>query len=183
VTCFFFSEFCLSIVEVVGANWDGVWNGNNFYLYKPAPGAKFIYLRHDLDMCLGAILNGGSSKDPYIDLSVANIWNWTLSGPEVPFLGVPSPLVARLMVAEPYRSLFKKYVLAASQFLSEMSFDTAFVQPLIAPDVWRALDLAWSSTDGVANANTTLMRGYSEWMGISEFVKRRVQSIAQQISQ
>ncbi len=167
-------------VEVVGANWDGTWNGNNYYLYKPSPEAKFVYLRHDLDICLGAILNGGSSKQPNVDLSVADIWNWTSSGPEVPFLGPPSPLVARLMVTEPYRTQFKKYVLTVSQFLSKMQFDTAFVQPLIGPDVWRALDLVWMSSDGIANVNSTLTRGYSKWMGLNEYVARRVQSIAQQ---
>lgn len=47
---FFMRSF---VMEVLTANWDGIWDGANCLLYYDPQESIFIYFREDLDLSLG----------------------------------------------------------------------------------------------------------------------------------
>lgn len=168
--------------EVVTGNWDGTWNGNNYYLFAPPKhGSPFLYWRHDLDLSIGAIVNAESQTYPDLDLSTSNVWNWTETGPAIPALGKANPLVHLLMTSASVRGDFKEHLLKASSFLAKLAtLDSSMAQSLVANDEWRAIDFAWNPQDAKANVNTTIKRASFQWMAMTDFISRRVNSIAQQ---
>eukprot|EP00008_Paramoeba_atlantica_P003795 CAMPEP_0201488066 /NCGR_PEP_ID=MMETSP0151_2-20130828/16665_1 /ASSEMBLY_ACC=CAM_ASM_000257 /TAXON_ID=200890 /ORGANISM="Paramoeba atlantica, Strain 621/1 / CCAP 1560/9" /LENGTH=437 /DNA_ID=CAMNT_0047873283 /DNA_START=569 /DNA_END=1882 /DNA_ORIENTATION=+ len=142
--------------EVSTGNWDGIYNGNNYFLYYNTDGLMYYY-RHDLDLSFGSI-------NEYYRMANRTIWNWASATPR----GRGHLLVDRILSVPSFQEIYSSYL---SKLLSYVNPDQsgAFaqrvnglhssIQEAVAMDAWHSLDNGmYSYTDFEMNLQQPVSR-------------------------
>ena len=172
--------------EVLTGNWDGLWNGNNYYLYYNPQISKFQYFRHDLEMSFGM-------WETFYPMSETPIYTWGDGGRGY-------RLINRILSVEPFKSQFSQYsfdllesyFFIGGNFLERMNFLNLELQNAIKLDIWRQTDFGWSFDEFKDFPEKGIVRktggfypasGYPEvWsMGLKEYMDIRITSAYQQL--
>jgi len=176
-------------VSVLSGNWDGIYNGNNYFLYLDPSDGLFKFFRQDLDMSFGA---GNSTK---YNFNERNIWTWTTK----PTVGRGFMLPTRILQQETYQRKFAYYInLLLSKYFSLTDASSLFKQRFdwmyqlvdqpLREDYFHHMDLAWSYDQARSNPFHTVVHvnplnatQSSVYVGIEEYVKLRTDSAVQQL--
>jgi len=172
--------------EVLTGNWDGLWNGNNYYLYWNPDVQVFQYFRHDMDMSFGM-------WDTFYNRSNVNVYDWGTGGRGY-------RLINRVLATQPFRQQFTDYCYQLidayfhleGDFIARMDYLNNELRPLILRDQWRTTDFAWSYPEYERFPDQGYTRKTSGSMpengfpfvhsfGLKEFMAIRIQTALQQL--
>ena len=117
-------------------NWDGIFDGNNFWLYLPPDGSPAKFWRQDLDLSFG--LNSGFIPvlNSTADWATRDIYNWTgiLFGKY--YYG--NPITPMIKETPSWKAIFVNYAKLILGYFEQISAqfteDQAFIAPLMIND-------------------------------------------------
>ena len=125
------------VAEVLTGNWDGIWNGNNYFLYYNYDVNLFQYFRQDVDVSFGA-------WDNFYNMTTKDVYNWGEGGRGHwlidKVLSVPTFRAAYteyLYQAMTAFNLHGEYVLLSNAMAQEVT--TGLIR-----DRWRFMDCEWN---------------------------------------
>eukprot|EP01095_Lingulamoeba_sp_RSL-Kostka_P014764 TRINITY_DN6571_c0_g1_i2.p1 TRINITY_DN6571_c0_g1~~TRINITY_DN6571_c0_g1_i2.p1 ORF type:complete len:416 (-),score=139.14 TRINITY_DN6571_c0_g1_i2:73-1320(-) len=90
-----------AVAEILTGNWDGLYNGNNYFLYYDLDQSKFVYMRHDLDAAFGWL-------DNFYHRTNASIFTWGIDPP-----GRAGWVYDKILSFKPFKDSFANYMLQA----------------------------------------------------------------------
>jgi len=173
-------------VEVMTGNWDGLWNGNNYFLYYNTGLEKFQYFRHDLEISYG-------TWETFYSMATKPIYSWGDGG-------VGYRLINRVLATQPFREMFTSYCRQLIEvyfkigdaFTDRIDFLNQELRPFIYQDAWKMTDFGYSYDMFVnmPNKGYALKTGspypengypFVRTYGIREFMELRIQSALQQL--
>jgi len=172
--------------EVLTGNWDGLWNGNNYYLYYNLDCNCFQYIRHDMDMSFGMV-------NTLYPMATNEIYSWGDGGRGY-------RLINRVLATQPFRGQFTNYMYQLidsyyheqGDFIDRMNFLNEELRPLLLRDKWRSTDYAWSYDEFVNMPQRGILRQtegfykdkgipFINSMGLKEFMAIRIPSALEQL--
>ena len=172
--------------EVLTGNWDGIWNGNNYYLYWNPDVSVFQYFRHDMDMSFGSV-------EPIYSFAEAPVYSWGDGGRGY-------RLINRVLAVQPFRQMFTDYCYQLmdayytldGEFMDRMETLNQELSELMLRDQWRSTDFGWSYSEYLKQITQPVVRysggiwpalGYPEvrFMALREFMEIRIQSALKQL--
>jgi len=177
-------------VSVLSANWDGIINANNYFLYLDPSDSLFKFFRQDLDISFGA---ANSTQYNFVE---RNIWTWATE----PTQGRGYYLPMRIMQQEVYQRKFAYYVrLLISKYFSltdprslfKQRFDWMYrlVDQPLREDYFHHMDEAWSYEDARSNPYHSVVHvnpfnpsKSTQCVGIEEYVRLRTVSALEQLA-
>jgi len=173
--------------EVLTGNYDGIWNGNNFYLYYNIDDL-FYYYRQDLDLAFGA-------NQYERNFANRSVWAWGETGRG-------QTLINRILAVPSFQKIYASYVanltryvngIESGPFISRMEALHKQIRPLAENDYWHRLDLLFSYQEFEMNMEFDLVRpvknpmvpqtSYIYDMAAIGFLKERSVTALQQLSQ
>jgi len=132
------------VMEVFTGNWDGTWNGNNYYLYLNPDVGKFQYFRHDLDLSFGMF-----EANPFSgNFSDRDVYTW-FSG------GRGWRLPSCVLSVPAYRTLFTQHFWSLLETVFGVNMDR-YVPPSVS-----SLFYPSSSASASAASSTSLPSSHS----------------------
>jgi len=168
------------IMEVMTGNWDGIYDGNNYYLYKDPTINKWRYFRHDLDLSFGMFefLMAGN-------FSSKNVYRWYVGG-----RGFILP--SKILSVTNFVNVYTKYMLQAlDEYFNPTSslINTALALkqsagPAVIQDMWHTIDYAWTYQEFEVSFNSSIVRDTIPKVsssGIFPFIEERYTTSKQQI--
>lgn len=171
--------------EVMFGQWDGIHNGNNYYLFYNPASDLVEYIRYDLDVSFGLLLD----KHPYND---SNIYEWGE--------GERGVIITRMLQLESFVGQYEEHILSLIGSGFDGDEDNRWVarykamqQQIATPlvqDSWWGLDGGYTFNNFLNAFNTTIERGpipplkfKTVISGISEFMAARSASALAQIAE
>src|SRR3990167_1363718 len=139
-------------VEVLTGNWDGLWNGNNYFLYYNPTVSKFQYFRQDLDVAFGI-------WDTFYNMIDKPIYTWGDGGRGYRLINrvLANPAFKASFTNYCYQLINTYYKLVGS-FSDRMFFINEELRPIVARDKWRETDYAWSFDEFAAQPVQNIVR-------------------------
>ena len=142
--------------EVSTGNFDGIYNGNNYFLYYNTDRLMYYY-RHDLDLSFG-------SFDYIYRMENRSIWNWGSAFPR----GRGHLLIDRILSVPSFQEIYSSYLSKLMTYVNADQSGTfadrvnglhSSIQEAVAMDAWHSLDGdMYSYTDYEMNLQQPLLR-------------------------
>jgi len=177
--------------EVATGNWDGGFNGNNYYLYYNID-LKFYYYRYDVDIAFG-------STEEWFHGSNRNVWTWGEHW-------VGRRLIQRILSVSSFQQTYSDYLTKAitytkwdenGDYTKRLQIMHQEISSSAKDDQWHQIDqVGFSEQEFENNLNVPVLRPnvnppqgvwthkeYIVFLGVSEFLKERVYSIEKQLAE
>eukprot|EP00008_Paramoeba_atlantica_P013325 CAMPEP_0201482706 /NCGR_PEP_ID=MMETSP0151_2-20130828/6969_1 /ASSEMBLY_ACC=CAM_ASM_000257 /TAXON_ID=200890 /ORGANISM="Paramoeba atlantica, Strain 621/1 / CCAP 1560/9" /LENGTH=440 /DNA_ID=CAMNT_0047865519 /DNA_START=601 /DNA_END=1923 /DNA_ORIENTATION=+ len=132
------------VAEVATGNGDGIWNGNNYFLYYQTDGLMYYY-RHDLDLSFGFV-------DVYQRMAIRSVWEWGSATPP----GRGRLLIDRILSVPSFQEMYSSYLLKLMTYVNvdqsgsyarRVSGIHSSIQAAVALDAWHSLDMVMPSQE------------------------------------